>query len=111
MQRRKPSKEAPWREGRRGDTPKAGPTHPGRSPDNSSADPRNLTEPCTMIRRAGDYQLSLADARCRRCFTPFLEEKAVHLSHNWLGIGSNTGCVAKRKSTYYDVRYHPLCTL
>ena len=45
MQLRKTSKEAPWREGRRGDTEKARPTHPVRGPDNCSADPRNRLRP------------------------------------------------------------------
>jgi hypothetical protein len=45
VQRRKTCQEAFWREGRRGGTPKARPTHPGRGSDNRSAGPRGRLWP------------------------------------------------------------------
>jgi hypothetical protein len=45
MQHRKTCKEVLWREGRRGCTPKARPTHPRRGSHDRSADPRGHLRP------------------------------------------------------------------
>ena len=82
--------------------------------DRMTGDLQVLSEPCTTIRRAGDYRLSLVDASLwmMHDVSPPFSKKNSPFIVGYRQESSNMGRVAKRKSTYLRwSRYHPLCNL